>query len=66
MVKRVVFGALTNSAVERMNDVDSREILILTLMAIAVMALGLWPAPLLEVMHASVDNLLAHASVSKL
>jgi len=28
--------------------------------------LGLWPAPLLEVMHASVDNLLAHASVSKL
>jgi len=66
MVKRVVFGALTNSAVERMNDVDSREILILTLMAIAVMALGLWPAPLLEVMHASVDNLLTHASVSKL
>jgi NADH-quinone oxidoreductase subunit M len=66
MVKRVVFGALTNSAVEGMNDVDSREILILALVAIAVMALGLWPAPLLEVMHASVDNLLAHASVSKL
>ena len=66
MVKRVVFGSLTNSAVEGMNDVDSREILILALMAIAVMALGLWPAPLLEVMHASVGNLLAHASVSKL
>jgi NADH-quinone oxidoreductase subunit M len=66
MVKRVVFGSLTNSAVEGMNDVDSRETLILALVAIAVMALGLWPAPLLEVMHASVDNLLAHASVSKL
>ena len=66
MVKRVVFGPLTNSAVEGMNDVDSREFLILALVAIAVMALGLWPAPLLEVMHASVDNLLAHASVSKL
>jgi NADH-quinone oxidoreductase subunit M len=66
MIKRVVFGSLTNSAVEGMNDVDSREILILALVAIAVMALGLWPAPLLEVMHASVDNLLAHASVSKL
>jgi NADH-quinone oxidoreductase subunit M len=66
MVKRVVFGPLTNSAVEGMNDVDSREFLILALVAIAVMALGLWPAPLLEVMHASVANLLAHASVSKL
>ena len=66
MVKRVVFGSLTNSAIEGMNDVDSREILILSLVAIAVMALGLWPAPLLEVMHASVDNLLAHASESKL
>ena len=66
MVKRVVFGALTNNAVEGLNDVDSREILILSLVAIAVMALGLWPAPLLEVMHSSVENLLSHASVSKL
>ena len=49
-----------------MNDVDSREFLILTLVAIAVLALGLWPAPLLEVVHASVDNLLIHAAVSKL
>jgi NADH-quinone oxidoreductase subunit M len=66
MVKRVIFGALTNNAVEGLNDVDSREILILSLVAIAVMALGLWPAPLLEVMHSSVENLLSHASVSKL
>jgi len=32
----------------------------------AVLLFGLWPAPLIEVMHASVDNLLAHVSVSKL
>jgi NADH-quinone oxidoreductase subunit M len=31
-----------------------------------VLLFGLWPAPLVEVMHASVDNLLIHLSASKL
>jgi len=35
-------------------------------LALAVLALGLWPAPLLDVMHASVQNLVQHLLISKL
>jgi len=49
-----------------LNDITFREGLILSTLAIAVLALGLWPAPLIEVMNASVANLVNHISVSKL
>ena len=65
MVKRVVFGAVANQHVAALTDVNAREFLILGLLAACVLTLGLYPFPLTEVMHASVDNLLAH-SVSKL
>ena len=35
-------------------------------LAAAVLLFGIWPAPLTEIMHASVGNLLEHVSVSKL
>ena len=38
----------------------------LSILALAVLVLGLWPAPVMEVMHASVDNLLQHVAQSKL
>jgi len=38
----------------------------MAVLAVAVLALGLWPAPVIDVMHASVENLLQHISVSKL
>jgi NADH-quinone oxidoreductase subunit M len=38
----------------------------MTILAIAVLVLGLWPAPVIEVMHASVENFLQHIAVSKL
>ena len=66
MVKRVVFGDVANDNVQALEDVNARELVILATLAGAVLLFGLWPAPLLEVMHASVDNLLAHVSVSKL
>ena len=66
MYKRVVFGAVANAKVESLNDVSSREILILTILAAAVLWIGLYPLPLTEVMHATVDDLLAHLSRSKL
>ena len=55
-----------NAAVEKLEDVNRREILFLGLLAIAVLAMGVWPAPLLDVMHVSVDELLRQASVSKI
>jgi len=66
MVKRVVFGPVGNPQVEAMQDINGREFIVLTLLAVCVLAMGLYPLPLTEVMHASVDNLLAHVSHSKL
>ncbi len=66
MYKRVVFGAVENSKVEELTDVSCREIFILTILAVAVLWMGVYPLPLTEVMHATVDDLLAHLSRSKL
>ena len=66
MVKRVVFGEVTGGKVAELSDINGREAVVLGALAVAVLALGLWPQPLIEVMGASVDNLLRHIAVSKL
>jgi NADH-quinone oxidoreductase subunit M len=66
LVKRVVFGPVANDNVAKLEDLNRREFIILTVLAAAVLILGLYPAPLFEVMHASIENLLQHVSVSKL
>ncbi len=66
MVKRVIFGEVTNEGVEKLEDLNKREFFILAVLAIAVLVLGMWPAPLLEVMHPTVDNLIHQISSSKL
>jgi NADH-quinone oxidoreductase subunit M len=66
MVKRVVFGDIANDNVKQLEDINAREFVILGSLVAVVLLFGLFPAPLVEVMHASVDQLLAHVSVSKL
>jgi NADH-quinone oxidoreductase subunit M len=66
MVKRVMFGPTGNRHVAEMSDIDGREFLFLATLAICVLAMGVYPFPFTEVMHASVDNLLRHVAVSKL
>ncbi|MCP4075711.1 MAG: NADH-quinone oxidoreductase subunit M [Gammaproteobacteria bacterium] len=66
MVKRVVFGDIANDNVKALTDINNREFLILGLLAIAVLVLGLWPDPLVDVMHPTINNLLQHISVSKI
>ncbi len=66
MVKRVVYGPVTSNKVAGLQDANSRELLVLGTLAAAVLALGLWPAPLVEVMDASIQNLVQHLAVSKL
>jgi NADH-quinone oxidoreductase subunit M len=60
MIKRVVYGEVANREVAELEDVDRREWLVLGLLALAVLALGLWPAPLIEVMEPSLQNLAQH------
>jgi len=66
MIKRVVYGEITNEKVKALVDVNGREKLVLGVLAVCVLGLGVYPMPLLEVMHSTVENLLEHAAVSKL
>ena len=66
LVKRVVFGAIGNEGVAKLQDIDPRETFILGALAAVVLLIGVWPNPLLEVMHASVEQLVQHAAQSKL
>jgi len=66
MVKRVFYGEIANDGVRALQDLNTREFVIMATLAIAVLVLGLWPAPVVDVMHASVENFLQHIAVSKL
>lgn len=66
MFKRVIFGAVANDHVAELTDLDARETLVLGLLAVAVLAMGVYPQPFTEVMHQSVNNLLSHVAQSKL
>jgi NADH-quinone oxidoreductase subunit M len=65
MIKRVIYGTVLNDAVAALDDINSREILMLSILAAMVLLIGLWPNPMLEVMHVTVENLLQHVEISK-
>jgi len=66
MYKRVIFGAVANSHVAGLTDINTREKVILALLALAVLGMGLYPLPFGEIMHVSVNDLLVHVARSKL
>jgi NADH-quinone oxidoreductase subunit M len=66
MVKRVYFGAVANDNVRSLTDVNSREFVMLAVLAIAVLWMGVYPKPFTDVMHVSVTELLKHVAISKL
>ncbi|MCX9155192.1 NADH-quinone oxidoreductase subunit M [Niveibacterium sp. 24ML] len=66
MYKRVVFGEVANENVKSLSDLNAREFAFLAVLAICVLAMGIYPLPVTEVMHASVNGLLQHIAVSKL
>ncbi len=66
MIKRVVFGEVANGHVAELTDVGAREFWMLMVLAIAVLAVGIWPAPLVDAMDASLGQLLNHVAQPKL
>jgi len=66
LVKRVIFGPVANHHVAEMQDLNAREFINLGLLAVAVLVVGLWPAPLLEAMQSTVHHLVEQISLSKL
>jgi len=66
MVKRVYFGAITNDDVKELKDINAREFLMLALLALSVIAMGIYPKPLTDVMGPSVAQLLDQVSHTKI
>ncbi|MEP7327716.1 MAG: NADH-quinone oxidoreductase subunit M, partial [Betaproteobacteria bacterium] len=66
MYKRVIFGAIGNAQVAAMKDLSRREFWLLVTLAAAVLIMGVWPKPFIDVMHVSVVDLLAHVAKSKI
>ena len=65
MVKRVIFGAVGNDRVKALQDISLREFIMLSLLLVAVVAFGVYPAPIAETMQTSVADLLQHVAISK-
>ncbi len=66
LVKRVIFGAVGNDQVAELNDINKRETLIFSILAIFVLGVGLWPEPLINVMNDSLVHVIEQATTSKL
>ena len=66
MYKRVIFGDVANEHVAKLKDLNRREFWLLTTLALLVLWMGIYPKPLVDVMHSSVADLLAHVARSKL
>ena len=66
MFKRVYLGPVTNENVKALVDINAREFLMLSLLAIAVLYMGIYPKPFTDVMDTSVAHLLQHVALSKL
>ena len=66
MFKRVYLGPVANDDVKGLKDINSREFLMLGMLAVAVLYMGVYPKPFTDVMNTSVADLLKHVAVSKL
>ncbi|WP_337178083.1 NADH-quinone oxidoreductase subunit M [Hydrogenophaga borbori] len=66
MFKRVYLGEPGNDEVRGLSDINAREFLVMALLAIAVLAMGVYPKPFTDVMDPAVAELLRHVANSKL
>jgi NADH-quinone oxidoreductase subunit M len=66
MVKRVVYGDVKSDKVAKLQDLNGREAFNLGALAAVVLLFGLWPAPLVNVMQTTVENLVVQISACKL
>jgi NADH-quinone oxidoreductase subunit M len=66
MYKRVYFGSVTNDDVRSLTDISAREFGLMAVLAIATLWMGVYPKPVTDVMHSSVDALLKHVAQPKI
>jgi NADH-quinone oxidoreductase subunit M len=65
MVKRVIFGEVANDNVAALQDLNRREFIVLAILAFAVLLIGLWPAPLVDMMNVTIEHLVEQAGQTK-
>ncbi len=61
LYRKVIFGQLEKPALRGMTDLSGREIAILAPLVVLTILFGVWPAPVLDLPAASVENLIAAA-----
>jgi len=66
MIKRVVYGEVANDNVAALEDLNQREFIVLAVLAVAVLLIGLWPAPLVDMMNVTIEQLIQQIWQSKL
>jgi NADH-quinone oxidoreductase subunit M len=66
MIKRVVYGEVANDNVAELEDLNTREFVVLAVLAASVLLVGLWPAPLVDMMNTTIEQLMQQISQSKL
>jgi NADH-quinone oxidoreductase subunit M len=66
MYKRVIFGPIANEKVANLKDISGFEVTAFSLLAIMVLAMGIYPRPVIDFVHQSVSYTLNQADKSKL
>ncbi len=66
LVKRVLWGTVTTEHVRHMTPMTPRETWVLVGFAVAVLAIGVWPQPLIHLMDSSVAHLVQQLAVHKI
>jgi len=66
LFKRVIFGPVIHPQVAALQDLNLQEFLVLGSLAVLTLLMGVWPAPFLDIVHASVQHLLTQVAVSKI
>jgi NADH-quinone oxidoreductase subunit M len=66
MVKRVIYGEIANDSVAALQDLNAREFIVLAILAVSVLLVGLWPAPLVDMMNVTIEALVEQVGHSKL
>jgi len=66
MIKRVIYGEVANDNVAALKDLNAREFIVLAILAVSVLLVGLWPAPLVDMMNVTIEQLIEQVGQSKL
>ena len=62
----MLYGEVANDNVAELKDLNSREFIVLAILAASVLLVGLWPAPLVDMMNTTIEQLMQQIAQSKL